>query len=337
MPRRPSTRRTARGAARLLAIATVASTTTTAASATADDAPIELLSFNIRYDNPRDGEHRWANRRELVLETIRDRSPDFVGLQEALPHQRAWLDGELAGGEPAWASLGRARERSMTSGEANPLLHRVDRWERLDGGTFWLSETPERIGSRSWGAACPRIATWGIYRRWSDDGEPDAAALPVLVVNTHFDHVSAEARRRGAESIVEFIERRRDAMPGMPTIVMGDLNAGPDSPAVATLLDAGLVDTHRVVAGTEEIGTFHGFRGDRATEGRPRIDFILADERFEVLEAGIEPSERGGRLVSDHRPVRARLRSTPSDPEAASAVPDAPGPRSTPEDSPTGP
>jgi len=310
--RRPLTRRTARGAARLLAIATVATTTTTAASATADDAPIELLSFNIRYDNPRDGEHRWANRRELVLDSIRDRSPDFVGLQEALPHQRAWLDGELADGEPAWASLGRARERSMTSGEANPLLHRVDRWERLDGGTFWLSETPERIGSRSWGAACPRIATWGLYRRWSDDGEPDAAARPVLVVNTHFDHVSAEARRRGAEAIVEFVEARRAEDRETRVVVMGDLNAGPDSTAVGTLLEAGLVDAHRAAGGDETLGTFHGFRGREVASGRLRIDFVLVDERVAVLEAGIESDRPDGRLVSDHYPVRATIRRMPA-------------------------
>jgi len=313
VPRRPSTLRTVRGAACGLAIATVASTTTTAASATADDVPIELLSFNIRYDNPRDGAHRWANRRELVLETIRDRAPDFVGLQEALPHQRAWLDGELGGGEPTWASLGRARERSMTSGEANPLLHRVDRWERLDGGTFWLSETPERIGSRSWGAACPRIATWGIYRRWSDDGEPDAAALPVLVINTHFDHVSAEARRRGAAAIVEFIEARRAEDRATTVVVMGDLNASPTSPAVRTLLEAGLVDAHRAAGGDETLGTFHGFRGRDAATGRPRIDFVLVDERVAVLEAGIDGDRPDGHLVSDHYPVRATIRRMPAD------------------------
>lgn len=284
---------------------------------------IEVRCLNIRYDEPRDGEHRWALRRDAVLSAIRSGEPDFVGLQEVLPHQRAWLDGVLGEGQPNWASIGRSRERATSSGEANPLLHRTDRWERLDGGTFWLSETPERIGSRSWDAACPRIATWGVYRRRVDPGVPDPDAFTALVVNTHFDHVSAEARRRGAATIVEFVEGRRKATPNLPVIVMGDLNTGPDAPPIATLVDAGFVDTHRAAGQGEAFGTFHGFRGDLATRGRPRIDFILADERFEVLDAGIEPSEREGLLLSDHRPVRARLR-----PKPPSAAPEARTPES---------
>jgi endonuclease/exonuclease/phosphatase family metal-dependent hydrolase len=267
------------------------------------DTGIEVRCFNIRYDNPGDGEHRWELRREAVLETIRDGDPDFVGLQEALPHQRAWLERHLAAGTPAWGSVGRTRERSATSGEANPLLHRTDRWTRLDGGTFWLSETPEDAGSRSWNAACPRIATWGAFRRL---GEDDATTL--LVVNTHFDHVSENARVRGADVIAEFIARHRRMHPDHLVVVMGDLNTGPDSPAVAALLECGLVDTHRAAGGDESLGTFHGFKGPAVSANARRIDFILVDRRFEVLAAGVEATERRGRVSSDHHPVRAKIR-----------------------------
>lgn len=266
---------------------------------------IEVLSFNIRYDNPGDGQHAWPRRRELVVETIRDGRADFIGLQEVLPHQRLQIETALAGSEegPRYDSIGRTREASADQGEATPLLHRVDRWERLDGGTFWLSKTPEVPGSRDWKSACPRIATWGRFRRRAV--EP---AMDLLVVNTHFDHASAEARREGAKVLAEFLARRRAADPRLGVIVMGDLNAPPDDPAVAALLAANLADTHLVAGGDERFGTFHAFKGRAAAEGRSRIDFILADPAFEVLAASIDRREPDGRPPSDHHPVRATLR-----------------------------
>jgi endonuclease/exonuclease/phosphatase family metal-dependent hydrolase len=273
---------------------------------------IEILSFNIRYDNPGDGEHAWSRRRDLVVETIRDGRADFIGLQEALPHQQREIVEALAaprGDEPSYAVIGRTREVSAEHGEANPLLHRTDRWERLDGGTFWLSTTPEVPGSRDWKSACPRIATWGRFKRRS--GDP---ADELLVVNTHFDHASAEARREGAKVLAAFLARTRAAHPSIAVIVMGDLNAPPDDAAVATLLAANLVDTHRAAGGDERFGTFHAFKGRDAAEGRSRIDFILADRTFDVVAASIDRREPGGRPPSDHHPVRATLRPHANEP-----------------------
>lgn len=291
-----------------------------AATAAPREATIELLCFNIRYDNPGDGAHAWPHRRAMVVETLRDRSPDFIGLQEALPHQRREIERAFADaatdGAPRYDSIGRTREVSDAQGEATPLLHREDRWERLEGGTYWLSKTPEAPGSRDWNAACPRIATWGRFRP-RDENAPPASPRPqaasedsreLLVVNTHFDHASAEARREGARVLADFVTRMRQSHPSIAVIVMGDLNAPPDDAAVATLVEARLVDTHRAAGGDERSGTFHGFEGVAATAGRPRIDFILADRSFEVLAASIDRREPDGRPPSDHLPVRATLR-----------------------------
>ena len=291
-----------------------------AATSAPREATIELLCFNVRYDNPGDGEHAWPHRRAMVIETLVDRAPDFIGLQEALPHQRreieATLAAEASNRVPRYGSIGRTREVSDAQGEATPLLHREDRWERLDGGTFWLSKTPETPGSRDWNAACPRIATWGRFRR-REAREATTPPLPqgsresrrdVLVVNTHFDHASAEARREGAKVLVAFLSRMRKEHPALAVVLMGDLNAAPSDAAVATLLEAGLVDTHLAAGGDERFGTFHGFKGAAATAGRPRIDFIFADPSFEVLAASIDRREPDGRPPSDHHPVRATLR-----------------------------
>ena len=51
------------------------------------------------------------------------------------------------------------------------------------------------------------------------------------VFNTHFDHVSPLARSLGARLILEQIHRFNQTDP-LPTIVMGDFNAKPNSKAV---------------------------------------------------------------------------------------------------------
>ena len=48
---------------------------------------IDALSFNIRFDNPKDGENAWQNRKEMVGQWVKSESPDVIGLQEALRHQ----------------------------------------------------------------------------------------------------------------------------------------------------------------------------------------------------------------------------------------------------------
>ena len=46
-----------------------------------DAAPVRVLSFNIRFDNPADGPNRWRHRRAWVAEIVGE--ADVAGLQEA--------------------------------------------------------------------------------------------------------------------------------------------------------------------------------------------------------------------------------------------------------------
>jgi hypothetical protein len=48
---------------------------------------IDALSFNIRFDNPKDGENAWPKRKKMVAQWLKTESPDIVGLQEAMRHQ----------------------------------------------------------------------------------------------------------------------------------------------------------------------------------------------------------------------------------------------------------
>ena len=186
------------------------------------------------------------------------------------------------------------------------LFYRRDRFEKLDGGHFWLSETPAQAGSKSWDSSLPRMVTWVKLRDRRQE-----SARPVLFANTHFDHRGPVARLESARLL-----RRQLAVlgEGCSLIVTGDFNSADGSPPHGALFGAledqpsPVVDTYRVThsnAAPEE-GTMSGFKAGAA--GGARIDWIGASRDWQVLEAGIDRTARDGRTPSDHYPVTAKLR-----------------------------
>jgi endonuclease/exonuclease/phosphatase family metal-dependent hydrolase len=271
----------------------------------ANDKPVDttVMSFNIRYAGAADGENSWDNRRYLVRRAIRDHKPAIFGVQECLWEQGTELNEAFYG----YRITGVGRDDGVRAGEMCLIFTRQDRYHVLDQGFFWLSEKPETPGSKGWDAACPRIVTWVKLRdRWCN---PDT----LFVVNTHFDHVGAQARIEGARLLQK---RVADLAGGYPVILMGDFNdsADSDSPAFRLLAEEGykaglaLRDTW-FFAGKEERmkgeGTFHGFSGEAS---RGRIDWILTSGEFPGVGAGIERFHKNGRYPSDHFPVWATFR-----------------------------
>ena len=121
--------------------------------------PLSLMSFNIRYGTADDGENRWTNRRDHVFQLIRERQPDLLGLQEALRFQ---ID-EMLAAMPEYAMIGVGRDDGVKKGEHAAILYRQDRFQVSDSGTFWLSDTPEIAGSKSFGNKTTRICTWSRF------------------------------------------------------------------------------------------------------------------------------------------------------------------------------
>jgi endonuclease/exonuclease/phosphatase family metal-dependent hydrolase len=262
------------------------------------------MSFNLRgdfdggvaTDKPtgwlsKSGDHR----RELVLRLASDANPDLLGVQEAYHNQVQELDAAL----PGHAFVGVGRDDGAEAGEHSCLYYRTDRFELVDSGTFWLSQTPDTPSTYP-GAACPRVATWAVLR----DSEADNREL--LVLNTHWDHVSAEARSYSAT----LIRQRLEELAGdRPAIVMGDLNVTERKEPITTLLGDGpqrLIDSFREVQpqrGKNE-RTYHDFKGGE--EGW-RIDYIVHTEGLRATDAEIVRTEYDGRYPSDHYPVTATL------------------------------
>lgn len=298
-----------------------------------DDRPLRVMSFNIRYDTAKDGDHGWRYRGIRVIEHLKKSDADFIGLQEVLPSQRQDLSKELLD----FAMIGRSRETSPTEGEATPILFRRSQWALVPSrsGTFWLSETPGSPGSISWKAATPRIATWGVFQSLTSERR-------VLVLNTHLDHASQEAREEGARVIARFLAGESK---DLPVIVLGDFNASASNPARRTLCEgvAGsppLSDTYneRHPGPEHDAATFHGFKGGSTG---PRIDAILVSRAFEVVDATIDRATIDGLFLSDHYPVIADLRwqrAAHTEPSASPTTPALPrSPAKSTESAPPGP
>ena len=252
------------------------------------------MSFNLRLNVASDGDDAWPNRRDAAAEIVR--GADVVGVQEALPGMLDDLDARL----PGFARVGVGRDADG-GGEQSAVLYRADRFEALDSGTFWLSPTPETPGSVGWDAALPRIATWVRLR------ERGGAAF--VVVNTHFDHVGAVARRESARLLAD---RALALADGAPLVVTGDVNAADTSDVYRTL--TGRLRDARLVSETPAAGpaaTWNDF--GRATDSR-RIDLVLVGGSARVLQAATDDRTLGEvlgtddpRLPSDHYPVTATV------------------------------
>ncbi len=264
--------------------------------------PIRVMTFNIRVGTAPDGENRWQNRKDLVIEVIRKNHPDLLGLQEALRFQIDALLEAL----PQYAEIGRGRDDGKTAGEYSPILYRRDRFQVRTHDTFWFSDTPAVPGSMTWGNHYPRICTWARFAETGSD-------FGFYYYNLHLDHQSQNSR---VKSAVLLSRRIRERSPVLPIIVTGDFNAGEDNPAIRFLRgqesrlegeeSPGLIDTfRRLHPDASPVGTFNGFTGERTG---PKIDFILVSKSFEVLSAGIDRENRNGRYPSDHFPVTATIR-----------------------------
>jgi endonuclease/exonuclease/phosphatase family metal-dependent hydrolase len=264
---------------------------------------VRVMSFNIRYGTAADGENRWDVRKEFLAETVQAFAPDLLGTQETLGFQRDFL----AAAMPGYGSLGVGRDDGDQSGEMMAIYYREDRFERLEEGHFWLSETPDVVGSKSWDSSLPRMVTWVRLRDRRQEKSP-----PVLFLNTHFDHRGPEARLESARLLRRQTEKLGQ---GCRVIVTGDFNAGEESAPYQALFGevdgnpSPLVDTYRVVHSEKQHaeGTFSGFRAD-ATSG-PRIDWIGVTRNWQILSADIDRTARDGRTPSDHFPITAVLRS----------------------------
>lgn len=259
-----------------------------------DVEPVRVMTYNIRYNNSGDGDNAWPHRKDRVAGAVRFYGADLAGMQEAL---RGQID-DLAAALPGYAWVGVGRDDARDGGEFSPIFYRADRFTLLEHDTFWLSETPEVVASKSWDAAITRIVTWGHF-------EDKATGKRFYHFNTHFDHRGEQARTESAR----LLRARIAAIAGTaPVVVTGDFNFEPSAEGYRILTapsDDALTDTIDATAEPHygPAATCCGF----AVEGGPtrRIDYVFIKNGVTVWRHGTLSESEGGRYGSDHLAVLA--------------------------------
>ena len=266
------------------------------ASPAADKPPLELrvMTYNLRYASMQPAE-AWPDRRPVMTALIAREAPDVFGTQEGLYQQLRDIAADLPA--YAWIGLGRA---GGSHDEFAAIFYRRDRFEPVEFDHFWLSDTPDVVGSMTWGNKYRRMVTWVRLR-------DRATGREFEVWNTHFDHQVEEARRKSAALIRDRIAK---VDPAIPLILTGDFNCPAGDSVAYTILtkEAGLTDTWSAAASrtNEDLNSFNDFKAPM--HNGVRIDWILARNPSVVTAAAVVDYDGLPRFPSDHFPVTATVR-----------------------------
>jgi endonuclease/exonuclease/phosphatase family metal-dependent hydrolase len=252
--------------------------------------PINVMSYNIRLNTASDGVNAWPNRKDNVKALVKFYDTDILCVQEALPEQ---FDALVENTD--FDVVGVGRDDGKRKGEFSAIYFNKNRFIKKDGGTFWLSLTPD-VPSKGWDAALNRICSWvKLYDKLNKK--------EFIVFNTHYDHIGVQARIESAKLIKQ---KTQEIAPKLPVIFTGDLNVTPETEAIATIKSF-LTDTKEISIEPPygPTGTFNGFKWDSPL--KDKIDYIFVNKGFKVQKFAVLSDSKDQRYYSDHLPVFVKL------------------------------
>jgi len=256
------------------------------------ETPINIITYNIRMNSAGDGENAWPLRKEKVAGLLKFHQADIFNVQEALPEQ---MD-DLVTLMPEFDHVGVGRDDGKRAGEHMAIFFMKSRFERLDDGMFWLSETPDKPGF-GWDAACNRTCTWIKLK-------DKITKKSFLVLDTHLDHRGMKAREEGVKLILSRIPELNKE--NLPLIFTGDFNLVKESEPVQDVLK--VLNDARDKSLTPPYGP-EGTSGGFAVRGKSRIiDFIFINQKVTVLRHGVLSDSFNMFYPSDHLPVLAEVK-----------------------------
>lgn len=251
-----------------------------------------LITCNIRFDNPADGDNSWSHRRLFLSETLLKHFPDVIATQEGRFHQLKDLENLLEDYDLV------DQHRSWIGERMYPTLFiKKNRFEFLQSGDIWLSETPEIAGSLSFESTFPRLMTWGKFQLKNSDKK-------IMVVNTHLDHIKKETRLCQIRVLAS--EVKKNWMNDGQLFILGDFNDSPDSEVRQLLTQefTNLQDAWAIKNAKEET-SHHAFKGEM--QNGARIDWVMIDTKLKVEECFLEKATKDNRYPTDHFPVVCKL------------------------------
>ncbi len=252
-----------------------------------------LISCNIRFDNPADGQNSWPHRREFLAQTLLKHAPSLIATQEGRIHQLNQLKSSLTNFDLVDQHRSWIGERMYPS-----IFLERNQFEFIASGDMWLSETPDIAGSHSFESAFPRLMTWTkIQVKGSGEN--------LFIVNTHLDHVKPETRLGQVKVLAQEIKRIWDKQSSL--IIMGDFNDSPSSKVREFLMDefSFLQDAWSLFNSVEET-SHHAFKGE--IQNGSRIDWIMVDAKLSVESCLMDKSASNGLYPTDHYPIICKIR-----------------------------
>jgi len=257
---------------------------------------LRLLTWNIQCgcDDGSGLANGWARRKFSLRAALAATDFDILCVQEALPGQLAFLAEML----PNFACVSFARDSQ--AGEHGAIFFKSARFERLDSGRFWLSDTPDSPGP-CWDIHYRRICLWARLR----DRENGARSR---VYNTHFPLLpagGAKAARLVAERVSSATE---------PAILCGDFNSGPRSAAWKILQSSGLQNSERLAGNSAGAKTF------RKLGIALCLDAVFVTPEWTVNEHRVNSSPAKQPRASDHDAICVELEFQPACDENAARV-----------------
>lgn len=264
-----------------------------AAPARASQDELLLMTYNLRYASDKKP-NAWPDRRPVMKALLDEYAPDIFGTQEGVYPQLK----DIAADQPAYDWIGTGRDGG-SRGEFMAIFYRRDRFEPLEFDHFWLSDTPEVIGSTTWGNTNRRMVTWVRFKDRRTNRE-------FHFWNTHLDHQIQPAREKASLLIRERIGKVKAEL---PLFLVGDFNAyATENEAYDILVkEGGLTDTWFAAKErrNEDANSFNNFE-PLVRQGK-RIDWILTRAAAEVRATEIITFRQGDQWPSDHFPVAVWL------------------------------
>ena len=257
------------------------------------DYELNIATYNLRLDTPRDSLDAWKHRKDNVNGLIRFHDFDIMGTQEGFQHQL--LDITAAGD---YAYVGVGRDDGADAGEHSAIVYKTDRFEVLDHGDFWFSETPS-VPSYGWEAKYRRVCSWAKFKDIK-------AGKEFFVFSLHYDHEAKEARRN---SSLLLLQKIKEIAGDYPVFCMGDFNAMPEDEPIQIIYDAKILNDSRLISQIKPygtVGTFNGFKLNAPM--KDRIDYIWVSKSIEIKKYGVLNDVHYGHFPSDHFPVMVRAK-----------------------------
>lgn len=258
---------------------------------------INVATYNMRNDNNSEDStngNGWKQRYPVITALIRFHDFDIFGTQECLYHQIMDISKEL----PEYNFYGIGRDDGKQAGEHSEIFFKRDKFQLLNHGDFWLSQTPGKP-SLGWDATCcNRICSW-VYLK------DKQSRKKFYVFNAHYDYQKDLARNESSKLILKEIKKIAGSQ---PVIFTGDLNGGNETEWYKTVANSGfLKDTYKEAKNPYVFnGSFNDFGAEIKSDDI--IDHIFISKQFSVRKWGILSDTYHGKYPSDHFPVMAELK-----------------------------